>query len=246
VADIPWAMQDVRDYRRRLLDRAEGAVAAYQAGRATEAQMREAVRDFGYADMSITLDVIGTAAGIALNLRSRRGVGLDLTDREALERFWRDESGAVGPQAIGSDWAVRPNEGIQWGGPLRLQGLSWEDMLERRGGLGDRLPGNFEGVDFFDFEARLATSAKTLDTQGRSYLGRPSSIYNRLRGRINDLRMFSGSSLEGVDVTSEMIERRRLELAIPLSTNADQMFHVQRAIDYARSVSVEVVVTRIR
>ena len=144
------------------------------------------------------------------------------------------------------DWDVISNPGIRRGGPIKQQGGPWEDALERTGGLGDRSPVNFKTFDFWDAEDRIATSAKTLDTRARGYVDRPSRIYGTLKRYIDQVRNFGGDRKEGVRILPHQIDERRLELAIPADTSPEQITQIQRAIDYADDLGIEVNVSRIR
>ncbi len=74
------------------------------------------------------------------------------------------------------DCDVIDNPGIGWGGPIKEQGRRWQDRLKRLGGLGEPTPQTFKTFDFFDRNARIATSVKTLDTRAPGYVDRTSRI----------------------------------------------------------------------
>lgn len=144
------------------------------------------------------------------------------------------------------DWGVIENPGITWGGPIKEQGGPWEDHLERLGGLGERTPDNFKTFDFWDSDARVATSAKTLDTRAPGYVDRPSRIFGALKRYIDQIDHFEYDNKKGIEISADEIDIKRLELAVPDGTTPEQFTQIQRAIDYAESLGIDVEVSRIR
>lgn len=145
-----------------------------------------------------------------------------------------------------SDWDVIDNPGIRWGGPIKEQGGPWEVHLERLDELGDRSPDSFKTFDFWDQEKRIATSAKTLDTRAPGYVDRPSRIFGALKRYIDQIDAFDYDIKNGFVINGNEIELRRLELAIPDATTPDQFTQIQRVIDYAESLGIDVNVKRIQ
>ena len=144
------------------------------------------------------------------------------------------------------DWGVIENPGITWGGPIKEQGGPWEDHLERLGGLGERTPDNFKTFDFFDEDRGLATSAKTLETRAPGYVDRPSRIFGALKRYIDQIDHFEYDNKKGIEISADEIDIKRLELAVPDGTTPEQFTQIQRAIDYAESLGIDVEVSRIR
>lgn len=99
--------------------------------------------------------------------------------------------------------------------------------------MGQRLPWSHKTFDFFDPKTRVATSAKTLDTQALSYLDRPSRIYGRIRGYIDEIAAFNGDKRFPGRVPEGGIRARRLDLAVPFDSTPEQVIQIQRAIEYA-------------
>jgi hypothetical protein len=144
------------------------------------------------------------------------------------------------------DWDVVENPGVAWGGPIREQGGPWEDLLEAAGGLGRRTPPTFKTFDFWDIDTRVATSAKTLDTQAFTYLDRPSRLYGQLKRYIDQIDRFDGDTKKNFGIEPDGVVGKRLELAVPAETTPEQIVQIQRAIEYAESLGIEMKVSAIR
>ncbi|MCF3973951.1 hypothetical protein [Paracoccus salsus] len=172
-----------------------------------------------------------------LRRRGRRGDG-DRTDDLADALLAEAARARRHPADV--DWDAIDNPGIAWSGPIRSQGEPWEDLLEAAGDLARRSPPTFPTFDFFDFDSRLATSAKTLDTRAPTYADRPSRIFGRLRDYIDRIERFEQGSNGVFRIRPGQIERRRLELAVPFDTTPEQAIQIQRAIDYAIDRGIEV------
>ena len=211
---------------------------AYRAGLATRAQVEAAHRERGYLEAVILLNVApGIMAARLLRRRGRRGDG-DRTDDLADALLGEAARARRHPADV--DWDTIDNPGIAWSGPIRSQGEPWEVLLEASGDYGLRSPPTFPTFDFFDFDNRLATSAKTLDTRALTYVERPSRIFGRLRDYIDRIERFEQGRSGDFRIRPGQIERRRLELAVPLDTAPEQMIQIQRAIDYAVERGIEV------
>jgi len=126
------------------------------------------------------------------------------------------------------------------------QGLPFENWLEPQLAAKSRLPTDFKTFDFFDFATGRATSAKTLNTMGPSYIKTPSLVYSNLKTYIDATTKFTSYTKDGVTVTSAIIKARDVQLAIPASTNAAQWAQIVRAVDYAKSVGVNLIVTVVK
>lgn len=114
------------------------------------------------------------------------------------------------------------------------------------GGLGDRTPDNFKTFDFWDSDARIATSAKTLDTRAPGYVDRPSRLYGALKRYIDQIDSFEYDNKKGIEINADDITLKRLELAVPDGTTPEQFTQIQRAIDYAESLGIDVNVRQIQ
>jgi hypothetical protein len=108
------------------------------------------------------------------------------------------------------------------------------------------MPETFKAFDFFDEATRTATSAKTLDTRALGYLDRPSRIYGQLRRYVDQIDWFDKDESGDIAFGAGDIDIRRLELAIPLDTTPEQVVQIQRAIDYAESLGIKMVVSFIK
>jgi RHS repeat-associated protein len=142
--------------------------------------------------------------------------------------------------------ARHPDVGIQWGKGVQLQGMPWEDYLERQLPAGSRLPKNFKSFDFFADESGVAISAKTLDTSTLAKLKDPRQVYTSLKRNIDAAANFTSYELKGVSLSSDMITAREVHVAVPSSTTAEQWKEIKRAVDYGRGEGVKVIVTAVR
>ncbi|MEX5729044.1 hypothetical protein Ga0609869_002397 [Rhodovulum iodosum] len=236
--DSPGIAAAFLEYVAAVRTRPELADEAYRAGLATRAQVEAAHRERAYLETVILLNVApGVMAARLLRRRGRRGDG-DRTDDLADALLAEAARARRHPADV--DWDAIDNPGIAWSGPITSQGEPWEDLLEAGGDHGLRSPPTFPTFDFFDFDSRLATSAKTLDTRAPTYADRPSRIFGRLRDYIDRIERFEQGSSGVFRIRPGQIERRRLELAVPFDTTPEQAIQIQRAIDYAIDRGIEV------
>ena len=242
--DFPETAKAFAEYAKATETRPGLVMEEYARCRATLDQVEDAARDRAYLNTLIALGV--APAGLVAKLLRRRGRSGDASDPDRL----RDELLAEAENArrlpSDPDWDVIDNPGIRWGGPIKEQGGPWEDHLELPGHLGERTPDNFKTFDFFDGNQGLATSAKTLDTRAPGYVDRPSRIYGALKRYIDQIYGFDGSNRRTLPLDPDEIDFKRLELAIPNDTAPEQFTQIQRAIDYAESLGIDVEVSRIR
>ncbi|HBZ45532.1 MAG TPA: hypothetical protein DEO85_16115 [Maritimibacter sp.] len=236
--DFPETAKAFAEYAYAVETRPGMVMEEYALCRATLAQVEEAARDRAYLNTLIALNV--APAGLATKLLRRRGRSGDTSNPERLRDELLDEAEDARRLPSDPDWDIIDNPGIRWGGPIKEQGGPWEDHLERLGGLGERSPDNFKTFDFVDLPNRVATSAKTLDTRAPGYVDRPSRIYGALKRYIDQIDQFEGDVKDGLRAFPEDIDLKRLELAIPDNTTPEQFTQVQRAIDYAESLGIDV------
>lgn len=213
VEDIEAALEHLA----LLAENAERLDRLYRQGLATEQQALEARYELSVAEGLIASGIVGGAFfSRLLRFRSRSdGSNTDLEDAVNAERA------RLARQPFEPDWDIIEDPGIEWGGPIGRQGHPWEAYLDRENDLGDWIETqsrNYPTYDFFDREDRIATSAKTLDTLAPGYLDRPSRIYGR---RFN------------YPLRADMIDSKRLLLAVPRGTNPQQIIQIERAIEYA-------------
>jgi filamentous hemagglutinin len=167
-----------------------------------------------------------------------------------ITRFLADESGAArvpNSSALRAAAAALRNRNalrgittvartrIVWGRGIQQQGRPWEDALDATGEHGRRLVSNFPAIDFFDFRTGAATSAKTIDLGAHTYTTRPSTIHGTLKRYVDQLDRFDGAD-RGYE---ELIESKRLILAIPEGATERQMGEIARTMEHARERGIE-------
>ena len=229
--DFPETAEAFAEYAYAVETRPGMVMDEYARCRASLAQVEEAARERAYLNTLIALNV--APAGLAAKLLRRRGRRGDTSDPGRLRDELLDEAQNARRLPSDPDWDTIDNPGIQWGGPIKEQGGPWEAHLERLGGLGDRTPDNFKTFDFWDSDAGIATSAKTLDTRAPGYVDRPSRIYGKLKRYVDQIDRFDGDIVGESDIRPGQIDLKRLELATPNDTTPEQFTQIQRAIDYA-------------
>lgn len=144
------------------------------------------------------------------------------------------------------------NPGIVWGKGIAAQGAPWETFLYGTGRFGSNLnvavKPNFAVFDFFDIDTRVATSAKTLDLAGSSYLT-AGGVESRIKTMINEAVNFTGDGRKfGFFLDPSQISARRIELAVPATASRAQMQGIHNATRYGAGLNTPVIVnvTRIR
>jgi len=222
--------------------------------------LQEMLNDLHGADVSVAQKIIGIS-GTALTATEVLGVGKAVAIAEKLAKAG-GEATVEGAKNIVKNLKPKPaltpatfknkeavssasKTGISWdkGTGIGAQGLPWEDFLEAQGGVGSRLPRNFKTFDFMDWETGVATSAKTLDTLTETRINKPKQIYNTLKGYINKVDKFPGYRLSGVNLSSQKISSRVIQLAIPNGTNSAGWEQIDHAIDYAKKLNIKLKVT---
>jgi len=136
--------------------------------------------------------------------------------------------------------------GVTWGKGIQEQGMPWEDYVAKSLPSDARLPKNFKTFDFYDMETKIATSAKTLNTGSISKLENPKKIYQSLKKSIDAAADFKKHQLSEFPLTSEMINIRRLEVAIPKATTSAQWKQISRAMEYSKNRGVEFNITVVK
>lgn len=229
------AVEDIEasfEHLELLVERAERLDRLYRQGLATETQALDARYELSVAEGLIASGIVGGVFfARLLRLRSRGDeADADLEDAVIAERA------RLARQPFEPDWDIIENPGIEWGGPIGRQGHPWEAYLDREDDLGDWIETqsrNYPTYDFYDQVERIATSAKTLDTLAPSYLDRPSRIFGRLTGVIDQMNGFDNGRRQTYKLTADMIDNKRLLLAVPRGTNPQQIIQIERAIEYA-------------
>jgi hypothetical protein len=132
---------------------------------------------------------------------------------------------------------------IIWNGGIIDQGDPWEVFFgEKTPQAKRRLPGA-KVFDYFDQASGLATSAKTLNTVSVTYIRSPQKIYGKLAGYIDAAANYKPRA--EIDVSSQMISAKEIQLAVPESTSPAQWGRINRAVAYAKSRGIKLMVTRI-
>lgn len=243
VKDSPRLARAFADYVQAVRARPAMVDEAYRAGLATLGQVQEAHRERAYLDTLILSQLV--PGKLFTRLLRRRGRHGDLERPEDLADDLVEMGMHAARHPSDTGWDVIANPGMVWRG-LAGQGRPWEDYLETTALFGDRLPWSHKTFDFFDRETRTATSAKTLDTQALTYLDRPSRIYGRLRGYVDEVATFRGDKRFPGRVPEGGIVTRRLELAVPYTSTPEQVIQIQRAIEYAAEKGIDVTVSFIQ
>lgn len=237
------------EYVRGVEARPEALEEAYRNGLATQADVEAAYRErarmrtlAALYGLSAVLSGGAAARGLVKRLL-RRPDGLSddaaADDLATLARRARKLS----PDG---EWNRISNHGIVWGKGNQPQGEAWERHLAERGDLGDWLEERspkFKTFDFFDRATRAATSAKTLNTAADTYARRPRQFFSTLKSYIDTIAEFDDYIRRGYSLRRGDIESRRMELAIPSETTAEQMDEINRARAYAESLGIELEVT---
>lgn len=122
-----------------------------------------------------------------------------------------------------------------WGLKPFQRGVEIEKML------GQNLPSNFPVID--KFENGLATSIKSMDLSAKSYQN-IATLDRTLTGYVDSVAAFNGRTWAGVTVNG--VTSRALELAIPGVRSVAQQDALVRALQYGRSVGVDVKVITIK
>ncbi|MEH6721116.1 MAG: phage minor head protein [Aurantimonas endophytica] len=240
LADAPDLARALVEAMQAVEARPEALDAAHRQGLATRADVEAAYRErarlrtlaalYGLA----TVASGGTAArGLVARFLRRQGADDDVSAAElaALARRAR----VLSPDA---DWERVANPGIVWGKGIRAQGEPWERYLAATGELGERIEDrarNFKTFDFYEKEAGLATSAKTLDTTAAGYVRDPKNVFGRLKSYVDRIAIFTKHSVNGYRLDPSLIKHRRIELAIPPKAREDQLAQINRARTYAEA-----------
>lgn len=249
LGDAPELAHALFEYVRAVEARPEALEEAHRKGVATQADVEAAYRE--RARMRTLAALYGLSALLSGGAAARSLIKRLLRERGALaDDAAADDLTALAGRARKSspdgEWKSIPNPGIVWGEGIKAQGDPWERHLADRGVLGDwieeRAP-NFKTFDFFDRATRAATSAKTLNTGADTYARRPQQIFSTLKSYLDKIAEFDGYDRQGYRIRQGEIESRRMELAIPSGTTAEQMDEINRARAYAESLGIELEVT---
>lgn len=139
--------------------------------------------------------------------------------------------------------------GVQWGKGIQGQGNPFENwvqaQLKKLFPSVEQTPGNFPTIDHIDRVSKTVWSTKTMDTVG-GYKD-PKNIYSTLKGYVDKLAEFPKDgkpvTYAGMTVNPSEVATRKLVLGIPAGTSAAQWAELSRAIQYASSQGIELIVT---
>lgn len=141
--------------------------------------------------------------------------------------------------------------GMVWGKGIQGQGNPFEAwvqaQLKKVMPSVEQTPGNFPTIDHINRATRTVWSTKTMDTVG-SYAN-PSAIFNTLKGYVDKLAEFPKggiAKLGGFEVKAAEVSTRKLVLGIPAGTKAEQWAQINRAVEYAKTLNIEIIVTVVR
>ncbi len=239
--DAPEIAAALRDYLVALHQRPDLVDEAYAKGLATEGDVRQAHYDRAYFDQTVLLGLIPAAvlAKLLERLGAAAGLARTLPGSASAAKLLRDGLALLRRTPWDADWPEIPNGGIRWGEGIRAQGLPWEDMLEKAGGLGARTAPTFKAYDFWDSVTGTATSAKTIDLAAFSYRTRPTTIYSQIMRYLDDMVRFEHDGKGQIEFANADILHRKLLLAIPQSASPEQIVQIRRAIEQAESLGIE-------
>jgi hypothetical protein len=143
--------------------------------------------------------------------------------------------------------ATQAETGVEWGKGNIRQGNPFETWVQRLLGFGtEQTPPSYPVVDHFNPGTGLATSTKTLDTELPSYRNSTTSVYNKLKGYIDQLEGFppgARKTYDGYTINASDIKSKQIQLGVPDTTNAAQWGQIIKAIQYAKGLGIDVIVT---
>jgi filamentous hemagglutinin len=100
--------------------------------------------------------------------------------------------------------------------------------------------------DFFIEGTGEAISAKTLNTLTPARLANPEQIYRTVAVYIDKVGEFTNARLLDRRLTSNLINIRTLDIAIPLKTTEAQIQQLLRAVDYGKLNDVVVKLSKVK
>jgi filamentous hemagglutinin len=137
---------------------------------------------------------------------------------------------------------------VTWGKGIAGQGKPFEQFVQNNLPSGsidlNSIKNNFSTFDHMTPDG-TAISTKTMDTIGSSTYRNPDAIMNTLNGYVDQMANFTGDGKGTIQITSNMISSKQMQLGIPYDTTADQMAAIARSIQYASEKGIQIVVTKI-
>lgn len=139
--------------------------------------------------------------------------------------------------------------GMQWGKGNWKQGNPFEQFVQSKLPAGtldlNKVLKNHPTFDHLTPDG-VAVSTKTLDTNAKTYQT-ASKITTQIKMYVNSMEAYGAASKrKRLELATDLISGKQLQLGIPASTNAEQMAAIARSIDYAASKGIQVVVTKVK
>lgn len=146
-------------------------------------------------------------------------------------------TGELGEEVVSSDEAK-----IDWNGTVNT-GVQFEDFNQVNYPEFRRLKANAKTFDFFSDTSGEALSDKALDPLSYTYITKPQKVYSKVAGYINAVANYSKPRVIS-DLSPKDINSRTLRLAIHDYVSPAQWESLYRAVLYARSRGVRIIITR--
>jgi len=138
--------------------------------------------------------------------------------------------------------------GMEFGSGIAKQGKPFESFVQSKLPAGtldlNTIKSNFSTFDHLTPDG-LAVSTKTLDTSATTYQT-PTKITGKINQYIDDVAAFERDGKGTMQITSDMISGRQIQLGIPYSTTADQMAAIAQSIQYAQNKGIQIIVSRVK
>jgi hypothetical protein len=203
-----------------LVDRVVGAGANLAVG-----MIADEAQSSGYSENDSQLLGMG-AVGAGFLIASGVAAAIGVV-RIANNYFGRRSAGSDSARGTGAN-AAKSNVWRLGAGP---RGEAIEQAL------GHNLPGNFPTID--RFQNGIATSIKSIDLDGASYLT-GNGLRNTLTRYVDKVAGFNGKSWAGTTIRSSEITGRSLEVVVPHSGTAAQQATLNQIIQYGAKQGVTV------
>ncbi|MBO8171535.1 MAG: hypothetical protein H0Z33_06585 [Bacillaceae bacterium] len=108
--------------------------------------------------------------------------------------------------------------------------------------LGNNLGDNFPVIDKYDPDSRIITSIKSYNPSLKSHQG--SQFYSNIKRDIDKLNEFKDAYWNDIDINPNLYDTKTLQIALPdVKLTGTQVDSLNRAIDYARGLKIDVVIT---
>ena len=108
----------------------------------------------------------------------------------------------------------------------------------------NKIKSNFSTFDHLT-PSGIAVSTKPLDTAATTYQ-QSSAISHTINKYIDDIVNFKQDGVGANIINSNSLTGRKLHIAIPAGTTADQFAAIARSIEYGKANSVDVILTKVK